>query len=80
MNYKFKIFLGDSEISEVLVPSEMPDIQFGFHYGENKVIPVEWLYKWEDEHCAPFHHNIPPVIEDWERENEKNKNNIPQAD
>lgn len=69
MKYKFKVLLGDSEIGEVLVPSEKPPVQFVFHYGENKEIPNEWLYKWENEHQAPFHHNIPQVIEDWEKEN-----------
>lgn len=69
MGWKFKIFLGDKEIGE-WVPSETPPVQFGFHYGENKVIPNEWLDKWEDEHQDSFHHHIPQVIEEWEKENE----------
>ena len=70
--WKFRIFLGDSEIGDGWDPSETPHVQFGFHYGENKVIPLEWLDNWEDEHQDSFHHNIPQVIEEWERENETN--------
>ena len=69
MKYKFKMLLGDSEIGEFWAPDEKPPVQFVFHYGENKVIPNEWLYKWEDEHQASFHHNIPQIIEEWEKEN-----------
>ena len=46
------------------------ETQFVFHYGENKVIPVEWLYKWEDKHQDSFLHNIPQVVEEWEKEND----------
>ena len=69
MSWKFKIFLGDSEIGG-WDPSEKTPIQFGFHYGGDKVIPLEWLDKWEDKHQDSFHHNIQQVIKDWEKENE----------
>lgn len=48
MGYKFKVFLVDDEVGE-LDFSENKPIQPGLHYGENKVIPTEWLENKREE-------------------------------
>ena len=77
MSYKFKMFLGDSEVC-IFDYGEKPPVQFGFRYGENKVIPIKWIEKWLEAQerivriNPPYYNQVTvrKLLEDWEKENE----------
>ena len=53
-------------------------------YANIKAIPIEYIQKWNNNYIADTMRNgrtiINQMLEDWEKENEQNKENIPQTD